>query len=167
MQSSPSLISFAIWDQPFESLPTTTKVGSDSDQLSLPYKRYEYIGYFLKPGSSIQYNYSASGQIDFFIVDGYNFYEWNQEGSPSFYVFEGNTIQGSGDYSVLEAKDYYLVWYNEEVSTVNVNFTIGYSATNVVDLTKADFCLEGVDSIPQNTFKVPNDGKPNSSVTSN
>lgn len=158
VQSSPSLISFAIWDQPFESLPTTTKVGSDSDQLSLPYKRYEYIGYFLKPGSSIQYNYNASGQIDFFIVDGYNFYEWNQEGSPSFYVFEGNTIQGSGDYSVLEAKDYYLVWYNEEVSTVNVNFTIGYSATNVVDLTKADFYLEGVDSIPQNTFKVPNDG---------
>ena len=158
VQSSPSLISFAIWDQPFESLPTTTKVGSDSNQLSLPNERYEYIGYFLKPGSSIHYNYNASGQIDFFIASGYDFYEWNQGGSPSFYVFRDNVDQGSGDYLVSEAMDYYLVWYNEGVSAVNVNFTIDYSAANVVDLTEADFYLEGVDSIPQNTFTVPNDG---------
>ena len=31
VQSSPSLISFAIWDQPFENLPTTTKIGSDAN----------------------------------------------------------------------------------------------------------------------------------------
>ena len=158
VQSSLSLISFAIWDEPFESLPTTTKVGSDSDQISLQNNRYEYIGYYLKPGSSIHYNYNASGQIDFFIANGYDFYEWNQGGSPSFYEFEDNTNQGSGDYSVSEAKDYYLVWYNEGASTVNVNVTINYSATNVIDLTATDFYVEGVDSISQNTFTIPNDG---------
>jgi RNA polymerase subunit RPABC4/transcription elongation factor Spt4 len=158
VQSSPSLISFAIWDEPFESLPTTTKIGSDSDQFSLVNNYYEYISYFLKPGSSIQYNYNASGQIDFFIASGYAFYEWNQGGSPSFYVFKDNVDQGSGDYSVSEARDYYLVWFNEGVTTVNVNMTIDYSAANVIDLTEADYCEEGVDSISQNTFQVPNDG---------
>ncbi len=158
VQSSPSLISFAIWDQPFSSLPTTTKVGSDSDQFSLVNNYYEYISYFLKPGSSIHYNYNASGQIDFFIASGYAFYEWNQGGSPSFYLFEDNVDQGSGDYSISEARDYYLVWFNEGVTTVNVNMTIDYSAANVIDLTAADYYEEGVDSISQNTFTVPNDG---------
>ncbi len=158
VQSSPSIISFAIWDEPFESLPTTTKIGSDSDQFPLQNDYYEYISYFLKPGSSIHYNYNASGQIDFFIANGYDINEWNQGGSPSFYVFEDNVDQGSGDYSVSEARDYYLVWYNEGVSTVNVNITINYSAANVVDLTEADYYVEGVYSINQSTFTVPNDG---------
>ena len=158
VQSSPSLISFAIWDEPFESLPTTTKIGNDSDQFSLVNNYYEYISYFLKPGSSIHYNYSASGQIDFFIANGYDFYQWNQGGSPSFYVLEDNVDQGSGDYSISEARDYYLVWHNEGGTTVNVNITIDYSATNVIDITKADYYEEGVYSISQNTFIVPNDG---------
>jgi len=158
VQSSLSNISFAIWDKPFESLPTKTKFGSDSYQISLVNNYYEYISYFLKPDSSIHYNYNASGQIDFFIANGYDFYNWNQGSSPSFYVFEDNVDQGSGNYTVLEARDYYLVWFNEGVSTVNVNFTIDYSAKNVVDLTEADFYLEDVDSIPQSTFTVPNDG---------
>ncbi len=41
IDSTPSLISFAIWDRPFESLPTTTRVGSDSDQLSLINNEYK------------------------------------------------------------------------------------------------------------------------------
>jgi len=158
IQSSPSLISFAIWDRPFESLPTTTKVGSDSDQLNLLNNQYEYVGYYLKPGSTINYDFNASAEVDFFIASGQALYDWNQGGSPSFYVDENDVLSDTGVYNVLSARDYYIVWYNEGLSTVVVNFTIDYSAANVIDLSAADFYIESVDSIPENTFTVTSDG---------
>ncbi len=158
IDSLSSLISFAIWDQPFENLPTTTKVGSDSDQLNLPNNQYEYIGYYLKPGSTINYNFNASGQVDFFIASGQALYDWNQGGSPAFYVSEDDVLSDTGVYNVLSARDYYIVWYNEGVSTVVVNFTIDYSAANVIDFSGAAFSIEGVDTVPQNTFTVTSDG---------
>ncbi|NVM18577.1 MAG: zinc ribbon domain-containing protein [Candidatus Lokiarchaeota archaeon] len=159
IQSSPSLISFAIWDQPFENLPTTTRFGNDTDQLVLTNDWYEYIGYYLKPGSSITYSFNASDQIDFFIASGQALYDWNQGGSPSFFVEESNVNQSIGVYNVLSAMDYYLVWYNDGLSTVTVNFTIVYSASDVVDLTLGtDVYFIGVDSVPQDTFTVPNAG---------
>jgi len=153
-----SLISFAIWDQPFEDLPPTTKNGNDTDQLVLTNDWYEYIQYYLKPGSSITYNFNASSQIDFFIASGQDLYDWNLGGSPSFFVDSPNVIQGSGVYNVLSAMDYYLVWYNDGLPTVTVNFTIDYTASNVVDLSAADFYVEGVNTVSQDTFTVPNDG---------
>jgi hypothetical protein len=158
IQSSPSLISFAIWDRPFEDLTTTTRFGNDTDQLVLTNNWYEYMQYYLKPGSSIIYNFNASSQIDFFIASGQALYDWNLGGSPSFYVDEPNVDQGFGVYDVLSARDYYLVWYNDGVSTVTVNFTIIYSASDVIDLSAADFYVEGVDTISQDTYTVPNDG---------
>ena len=158
IQSSPSLISFAIWDQPFEDLPTTSKVGSDSDQLSLINNQYEYVQYYLKPGSTINYDFNASSQIDFFIADGQEFYDWNQGFSPSFDVDENDVLSDTGVYNVLAAKDYYIVWFNEGMSTVMVNFTVDYSAVDVINLSEADFSIEGVDSIPQDTFTVTSDG---------
>ena len=158
IQSSPSLISFAIWDQPFEDFGTTTRFGNDTDQLVLTYDWYEYIQYYLKPGSSISYNFNASSQIDFFIASGQELYDWNLGDSPSFDVDLPNVIQGNGVYNVLSAMDYYLVWYNDELSPVTVNFTIDYTASNVVDLSEADFYVEGVDTVSQDTFTVSNDG---------
>jgi hypothetical protein len=158
IDSSPSLISFAIWDQPFETLPTTTRIGNDTDQIVLTNDWYEYIGYYLKPGSSINYNFNASGQIDFFIASGQALYDWNLGGSPSFFVEETDVIQGTGIYNVLSAMDYYVVWFNDGPSSVTVNFTNTYTAIDVVDLSVADFYVEGVDTVPQDTFTVPNDG---------
>jgi flagellar basal body-associated protein FliL len=158
IQSLSSLISFAIWDQPFEALPTTTKNGNDTDQLVLTNDRYEYIQYYLKPGSSITYNFNASSQIDFFIASGQDLYDWNLGGSPSFFVDSPNVIQGSDVYNVLSAMDYYLVWYNDGLPTVTVNFTIDYSAFDVIDLSVADFYVEGVDTVSQDIFEVPNEG---------
>jgi len=161
VQSSPSFISFAIWDQPFENLQPTTKVGSDSDQLSLQTSEYEYISYYLKPGnpgSSISYDFNASQNIDFFIASGQALYDWNLGGTPSFFVEDFNVIQGSGVYNVLSAMDYYVVWFNDGISTAIVNFTIDYIASDVTDLSTADFSVEGVTSVSQNTFSVPHDG---------
>ena len=158
IQSSPSLISFAIWDRPFEDLETTTRIGNDIDQHILINNQYEYISYYLKPGSSITYDYNASSQIDFFIASGQALYDWNLGGSPSFFVEESSVIQGSGVYNILSAMDYYLVWFNDGLSTVTVNFTINYSAVGVINLAAADFYVEGVNTITQDTFTVPNDG---------
>ncbi len=158
VDSLSSYISFAIWDQPFENLPTTTRLGNDTDQLVLISDWYEYIQYYLKPGSSINYNFNASSQIDFFIANGQALYDWNLGGSPSFYVDESNVTQASGVYNVLSARDYYLVWYNDGLSTVTVNISINYSAIDVIDLSAADFYVEGVDTVVQDTFTVPNDG---------
>ncbi|MHA1235142.1 MAG: double zinc ribbon domain-containing protein [Promethearchaeota archaeon] len=158
IDSTPSLISFAIWDRPFESLPTTTRVGSDSDQLSLINNEYKYVGYYLKPGSTLNYDFNVSSQVDFFIASGQALYDWNQGGSPSFYVDENDVLSATGVYNVLSARDYYIVWFNEGVSTAVVNFTIDYSAADVIDLSAADFYIEGVDSIPENTFTVTSDG---------
>ena len=155
VQSSPSLISFAIWDQPFENLPTKPRNGADADQLVLTNNQYEYLGYYLKPGSSITYNFNSTNQIDFFIASGQDLYDWNVGGSPSFFVEESDVLQGIGVYNVLTEMDYYVVWYNDGLSTVIVNFTIAYSAVDVVDLTAADFYLEGVNTITQDTFTVP------------
>ncbi|MFX0047575.1 MAG: zinc ribbon domain-containing protein [Candidatus Hermodarchaeota archaeon] len=156
VQSSPSFISFAIWDQPFENLPTTSRFGNDTDQLLLLNDQYEYIGYYLKPGSSIIYNFNASDQIDFFIASGQALYDWNLGGSPSFFVDEFDVNQSLGVYNILSAMDYYVVWYNDGLSTVTVNFTIAYSAVDVVDLSAA-YNSDGGLSI-SNSFLVPNDG---------
>jgi len=158
IQSSPSLISFAISDEPFESLPTYIKSGSDSDQLNLLNNQYEYVSYYLKPGSTINYDFNASGLVDFFIASGQALYEWNQGGSPSFYVDEYDVESDTGTYNVPSARDYYLVWYNKNISTVLVDFTIDYSAVNVIDIDKADVSFIGVDEIPQDTFTVTSDG---------
>ncbi|GAG76092.1 unnamed protein product, partial [marine sediment metagenome] len=95
---------------------------------------------------------------DFFIASGQALYDWNQGGSPSFYVDENDVLSDTGVYNVLSARDYYLVWYNEGLSTVVVNFTIDYSAANVIDLSAADFYIESVDSIPENSFTVTKEG---------
>ena len=158
VQSNPSYISFAIWDRPFEDLPTTTRVGNDTDQISLTNNQYEYIQYYLKSGSTIIYNFNATDQIDFFIASGQALYDWNQGGSPSFFVDESSVTQGIGVYNVLSAMDYYVVFFNDGLSTVNINFTIGYTAVDVIDFSTHLLTPdEGATSI-SGTFVVPDDG---------
>jgi hypothetical protein len=160
IQSYPSNISFILWNRPFEQLPTTNIVGGDSEQFPLVHDEYVYYQYYLKPGSDIQYSYNSTGQIDFFIADGSNLYEWNQEGSPSFYESVDNASQGSGNFDVPIAQDYYLVWYNEGTSSVNVNITVAYTAADVIDFSLVDvdgYSAEKVINVAD-TFTVNSDG---------
>ncbi len=158
VQSSPSLITFAIYDAPFESLPTTTYQGSYSDTLSLTSGEFGYYSLFLRPGSSLSYSYTASNQVDFFIVNADNFNEWNQYGDPSYFDFKENTQSYSGQITINRGQDYYLVWYNDLTSAVSVDYTINYIANDVVDFTAADYYVEAVDYIPETTFTVPSSG---------
>ena len=158
IQSSPSFISFAIWDQPFESFPITTKTGSAEDQFNLETNGYEYLSLFLRPGSNFDYVFNASNSVDFFIADGDNLNEWDQFGSPSFYEYIDDTQMDSGSLTITEAQDYYLVWYNEGSSTVNVEFSVDYTATNVIDFSGAEYHVEAVESISETAINVPNEG---------
>ncbi|MFX0104958.1 MAG: zinc ribbon domain-containing protein [Candidatus Hodarchaeota archaeon] len=133
VQSSPSTITFAIWNQPFESLPTTTIPISVVYSTNLLSGAYWFEWLFLRPGSLIEYDFNASGQIDFFIADANDFYIWDQGGFPSFLVDKQDTNQSWGQFPITIAQDYFLIWYNEGGSSIDVNYTIDYSASNVIN----------------------------------
>ena len=159
VQSSPSLITFALWDQPFENLPRTTIIGSEPlTHENIASNGYRYYQIYLRPGSSLSYTFNASSAIDFFIGDGNDVYNWDQGGSPDFYVDTPNVVNGTGTLPINVAQDYYVVWYNEGVSSVGVDYIINYSAANVVDFSVTDYHVEAVDQVSPNSFTVPNSG---------
>ncbi|MHA1747439.1 MAG: zinc ribbon domain-containing protein, partial [Promethearchaeota archaeon] len=158
IQSYSSNITFAIWDNPFEMLPRTTKNGGDANKININNDDYQYYSIYLRPDSSLMYNFNASSSIDFFIADGSDMYEWNNLGSPVFYVDDPNTVTGNGILSISAANDYYVVWSNDQGSPVDVNYTITYSAANVVNFTSTFNFIESVDIISNGIFTVPNDG---------
>ena len=159
VQSSPSLITFAIWDQPFEDLPRTTIVGSEPlIHEDIAMNGYRYYQIYLRPGSSLSYDFNASSSIDFFIGDGNDLYIWDQGGSPAFYVDTPNVLNGTGSIPINVAQDYYVVWYNDGGSSVGVDYIISYSAADVVNFDSTNFKMIAVDQVPQGTFTVPSSG---------
>ncbi|MFX1587860.1 MAG: zinc-ribbon domain-containing protein [Promethearchaeota archaeon] len=164
VQSSISPISFAIWDQPFENLPFKPPVHDNDtfDDILLLSNWYEYYFVFLKPGSSISYNFNitSGSPIEFFITDASNLVKWNDnDPTASFFYQSHNTMGESGIFSnIVSAQDYYLVWYNENPSSTTIDIVINYTAVNVIDLTAADVFYEETYSVSQDTFTVPNDG---------
>ncbi|MEE9378118.1 MAG: zinc ribbon domain-containing protein [Candidatus Lokiarchaeia archaeon] len=135
VQSLSSDLTFVIWDNPFENLPTTTAHIDVDQSIRLSNNEYRYEGNYLRSGSLIQYDFNASGPVDFFISNSYDLYLWDQGSSPSFYVDVENTDQYSGSLVISEAQDYYIVWFNDGASSVDVDYTINYTATNVIDFT--------------------------------
>lgn len=153
--SFPSTISFAIYDQPFENLPTYNKVGMSIDSFDLVYNQYEYYWLFLRPGSSIFCNFTADNPVDFFIANSYQLYEWNQGGNPTFFVDAPNITMAIGNLTIFEADDYYLVWYNDVGGTVHVDYQAIYNAKKLIDFSPAWEVYENETIISQDTFNVP------------
>jgi hypothetical protein len=158
VQSSPSVISFAIFNLPFDYLPTTTKIGSYKENINVNAGGYEYYSIFLNSQSTIRYNYTATSTIDFFIADGDNLYEWDYGGPANFYKYIDNDAAETGEITVDESKDYYLVWYNDESSLITVDAKINYTALGVPDITGAKYFVEATDTVSQDTYTVPSDG---------
>jgi hypothetical protein len=159
VQSSPEVISFAIWNQPFETIPKTDLDGGIVDSFTLQNNYYEYYSVYLKPGSTIEYNFNSTSTIDFFIADANQLYNWDQGGNPTFYRELNAVTTGIGSISINTARDYYLVWYNDYGSTASINFIANYTAVNVYDLSLAYESQIAVYNIPQDTFTVPTDGE--------
>ena len=155
VQSSSAVISFAIWNQPFETIPKIDLEGSFSDSFSLPNNYYEYYSVYLKPGSSIDYNFNSTSSVDFYIADANQLYNWNQGGSPTFYRELSSVTSGVGSISISSAKDYYLVWFNDYAGTPTIDFIANYTAMDVYDLSAAYASHIAVTSISQDTFTIP------------
>jgi len=158
VQSSPEVISFAIWDQPFETIPKTDLQGGFSGSFSLPNNFYNYSSIYLKPGSSITYSFNSTNTVDFFIADANQLYDWNQGGNPTFYRELTAVTTGVGSISINSARDYFLVWYNNYGGVPSIYFTANYTAVDVYDLTAAYESQIAVYYISQDTFTVPTDG---------
>ncbi|TXT58685.1 MAG: hypothetical protein BAJALOKI2v1_320035 [Promethearchaeota archaeon] len=159
VQSSPSNITFAVWDQPFENLPTTSKTGGYGDIFTLENNYYYYYSVFLKPGSEIEFEFESSGAVDFFLADAYQLTDWNQGENPSFDIYLDDVSLGDETYKVGEAKDYYLVWYNEGQSQIEITYDVEYTAQDVYDFSVTDFYMEAVNEVPQQSITVPNEGR--------
>jgi ribosomal protein L40E len=155
-------INFAIWDQPFENLDLITLYDTEIDSITLPGDYREYLWLFLRPGSFIEFEFNSSAPIDFFIADGYDFYVWDElGGSPSFELNIEDTTGDSGSFPISIAKDYYVVFYNEEgAPPVDVDFTVDFTIANVVDFTSVE--PEGFHAnetyFQSGTFTVPSSG---------
>jgi len=158
VQSSQADINFGIWNHPFESLPTKSIVTTEIGPITLQNNGYEYLWFFLRSGSSIDYDFNSSGLVDFFIADYDDMVSWNQGGSPLFYIDESNTNGDTGSLPISNTDDYYVVWYNDGASTVNVDLTVDFTESGVVDFTAADFYINETDYIPQQSFTVPTSG---------
>jgi hypothetical protein len=113
---------------------------------------------FLRAGSSITYDFNASESLDFFIADAYDFQTWYSGGSPTFPVSDLNIDQGSGTYNVPATQDYYVVWYNDGLSPIDVDYTLNYTAVNVPDFSSTYETNEDVTLIATDTFNVPTPG---------
>ena len=159
IQSSPEVISFAIWNQPFETIPKTDLNGGISDSFTLQNNYYEYYSVYLKPGSSIDYDFNSTNTVDFFIADANQLYNWNQGGSPTFYRELTAVTTGTGSISISSARDYYLVWYNDYGVPASIDFIANYTAADVYDLSSAYESHIAVTLISEDTFTVPTDGE--------
>jgi len=155
VQSSPSDITFAISDGPFESLPTTEVEVPVTYSKILPNNQYWTEWLFLRPGSKIEYEFNASGQIHFFIADGDDFYYWVP---GTFFGGEITTNESSGLQSITSANDYNVVWYNDGGSPITIDYEINYTAAGVKDFSSTFKTQEGVDSILQDTFTITHPG---------
>jgi hypothetical protein len=157
VDSSIADINFAIWDRSFENFPLKTLYDTEIGSENLVNNEYYYVWMFLRPDSIIDFVFNASGQIDFFIANGYDLYEWNQGGSPTFELSIDDTT-GASDLLVIDAaNDYYVVWYNDGGGSIDVDFTVDFTIADVVDFTAADFYENNTDYV-SGTFNVPRTG---------
>ncbi|MFX1280069.1 MAG: zinc ribbon domain-containing protein [Promethearchaeota archaeon] len=157
VDSSLSPINFMISDSSFEKLPTTTFYISEVDSITIQNNEYQYVWMFLRPGSTIFYDFNTSGAVDFFIGNGNDLYLWDQGGSPSFFVDEPSTTAETGNLTITQAGDYYVTWYNEGISSVDVDFSIDFTVAGVVDYTAAQF-YDNNTYFTTGTFNVPTSG---------
>ena len=158
VQSDRAPISFGIWDRMFEKLPVKIVYGGNYFQISLESNKYDYYSLFLKPESSLFYNFTvlSGNAICFFIANASSLYDWSQGVESDFYYQINETLGDFGNFSnIPKSQDYFLVWFNENLTTSIVNCVINYTATNVYDFSVVDVAYEKVFLVPQGIFTVP------------
>lgn len=157
-----SELTFLIWDQPFESFPETNTplTGNHNGSLTVQGEHdYQYLGYFLKPGSTLEFEFTVSGgEIEFFIADADDLNRWNNWETIYPTVYYVGEVGDDNTFSVTSPQDYYLVWYNPGSSPIDINYDVDYSVVGVYDFSDADVYITETELVQQSTFNVPHDG---------
>lgn len=156
-------ISFAISSQAFDQFPVTNtggNTGSESHSFSVyPNEDYQYVTFYLYQGDTLNYNFTASSQIEFFIADGPNLKLWNNYQSSKLYDDKQVSGFNTGTFSAPYSQDWYLVWYNPLPvgSSIAIDTGIQYSISSV-DLSSAPVHDINTYSVSQDTYTVPESG---------
>lgn len=161
--SSPGIVDFIIWKGNFDSIPTSL---NDTDHIFdtkiLTSNRYEYEWMFLRPGSTIHYNFTATDSIEFFIADTQNIISWEKGQYAYLHEHQTSVVNASGEYDISSAGDFYIVWYNEDGPTVNVDIDVYYEDVedfNFSGVPSDEYVFEGGVDSAVGTFTVPTDGR--------
>ena len=158
---STSDVTFIIWDQPFEdfSLMQTPLIGSYSEENMIVQGNhdYQYIGYFLKSGSRLdyQFNVTLGGPIEFFVTDANDLNRWNNWETIYPKDLYNGSIGYSGGIDIDYAQDWYLVWYNSGLTPVNIELSVDYAAAGAIDFSEAYILETSVVDPVSGSFSVP------------
>ncbi len=156
-----SSVTFIIWDEPFEDFPTTqTITGNHNGTLTVQGDHdYQYLGFFLKPDSSLDVTFTTTGgNIEFFIADANDLNRWNNWETIYPTIYDASSTGGNFNYIIPHAQDWYLVWYNSGSNPIGISYDVDFTAVGVHDFSDADIIFENVESVSQSTFTVPHDG---------
>jgi flagellar basal body-associated protein FliL len=147
--STPVDINFAIDNRPFESIPLTSKHIPYNGPTTIPSSSiFDNVWMFLKPGSTIDYKFNSSGLLDFQIVDIQN----------NIHLNVPNTNAENGSFPITTENDYFVVWENNGGSSVNLDFSVNFTANNVVDFTQTYFHINNTNSIPEQNIPITQPG---------
>ncbi|UCG90619.1 MAG: zinc ribbon domain-containing protein [Candidatus Heimdallarchaeota archaeon] len=160
--ASQSEVTFLIWNQPFENFETKTLLGNYSEKGMIVQGNhdYQYIGYFLKRGSRLdyQFNVTAGGPIEFFVTDANDLNRWNNWETITPKDSNNGSPEYSGGIDIIDAQDYYLVWYNSGSSPVTIDYTVAYSAVGAFDFSDAPVIESDVVDPVSGSLSVPSSG---------
>jgi hypothetical protein len=150
VQSSSVEINFAIHNRPFEYIPLNPKHIPYSGSTTVPSSStFDNVWMFLKPGSTIDYKFNSSGLLDFQIVDIQNNVLLNLP----------NTDAEDDSFSITTENDYFVVWENDGGTSIDLDFSVNFTANNVVDFTQTYFHLNNTDLIPEQTIPITQPGE--------
>jgi hypothetical protein len=162
MQSIPGNVTFLIWDQPFEDFTANKQLtGSyqENDLIILGNNEYEYLGYFLKKNSYLEYSFKVDGgDIEFFIADSNDLNRWNNWETINYLNYYKGNNGVNGSFTVPHSQDWYLVWYNSGSSSVSIDLSVDYTAEGAFDFSEADVKYENTDLVNTATLTVPRSG---------
>ena len=151
IDSSPGIIDFIIWNGVFDEIPLTLIDTSPNIGIKVvESNELEYEWAFLKPGSTIHYNFTADDTIEFFIADTDNIIKWSDDDPAILHEHNASTTGALGTFDVNTAGDYYIVWYNDVGADVNVNFDVWYENVELIDFEAIDATL-GPDAYANST----------------
>jgi DNA-directed RNA polymerase subunit RPC12/RpoP len=157
-----SPVTFLIWSQPFENFPQNKIITGNYSEVGMTVAGnhdYQYVGYFLQKGSTLEYDFTVTGgSIEFFIADAQELNRWNNWETIFPDVNYPSTAGESGSFSIPHPQDWYLVWYNSGSTSVSVDFSISYNAIGAFDFSGADVRHEEVEEVTPGTYEVPSSG---------